>query len=209
VPEMHPLRQIAWLLLLLAPAVHAGSKQKQAYVLKPDQTVDLDAPKLFTAQQACENWALAAGLQSLLEKQNVKLDQSFWVMRLNYGELCVQQIPSMEQLADVVNKEFVLDDGRHVRLELQFDPGAPTNIDRLLAGLKREEPSLLLWHGHPYYLIGATYDERVGRDGTRIFEVKELRLAETFARTPGVTFQKGRDNLDEIQGILTVSVTQL
>jgi hypothetical protein len=39
--------------------------------------------------------------------------------------------------------------------------------------------------------------------------VKELRLAETFAKLPGVTFQKGRDNPDEIEGILTLSATQL
>lgn len=206
---MHRLRQIAWLLLLVAPVVLAGDKRKQNYVLQPDQSADLAPQTLLTAQQSCENWALAAGLQTLLEKQDVKLDQSFWVMRLNYGELCVQQLPSIERLTDVVNKEFVLDDGRHVRLELHFDPGPPTNMDRLLAGLKRDQPSLLLWHGHPYYLIGATYDERIGRDGSRMFEVKELRLAETFAKVPGVTFQKGRDNPDEIEGIITLSVAQL
>jgi len=206
---MRRLWQIGLLMLCLPSAVLAGDKQKQNYVLKPDQSADLSSPNLYTAQQSCENWALAAGLQTLLEKQDVKLDQSFWVMRMNYGELCVPQLPSIELLTEVVNKEFVLDDGRHVRLELHFDPGPPTNIDRLLAGLKRDQPSLLLWHGHPYYLIGATYDERIGRDGSRMFEVKELRLAETFAKLPGVTFQKGRDNPDEIEGILTLSATQL
>jgi hypothetical protein len=207
---MHRLWQIALIILLLAAAAQAGDKKKkQAYVLKPDQTADLASPKLFTAKQNCENWALAAGLQTLLEKQDVRLDQSFWVMRINYGELCVQQLPSIGQLADVVNKEFVLDDGRHVRLELHFDPGAPTNVDHVLGPLKRDQPALVLWRGHPYYLTGATYDERVRQDGSRLIEVKELRLAETFARVPGVTFEKGRDKLDEIDGILTISVTML
>jgi hypothetical protein len=208
---MHRLWQLALIILLLLPsAAQAGDKKKkQAYVLKPDQTADLASPKLFTAKQNCENWALAAGLQTLLEKQDVKLDQSFWVMRINYGELCVQQLPSIEQLADVVNKEFVLDDGRHVRLELHFDPGAPTSVDRVLGPLKRDQPALVLWRGHPYYLTGATYDEHVRQDGSRMIEVKELRLAETFARVPGVTFEKGRDKLDEIDGILTLTVTHL
>jgi hypothetical protein len=66
----------------------------------------------------------------------------------------------------------------------------------------------LLWRGHPYFLVGATYDERIGRDGTRFFEIKELRLADTFARQPAITFQRGRDNVDEIDGILSVSVTE-
>jgi hypothetical protein len=200
--------QVAIILGLAVLALHAGDdkKKKQSYYLKPDQSADLEAPKVVTARQNCENWALAAGLETLLSKQNVSLDQAFWVMRINYGELCVEHVPSMTQLAEVVNNEFVLDDGRHVRLELQFVPGAPTNIDRVLAGLKQQQPVLLLWRGHPYYLTGATYDEHVGRDGSRIFDVKELRLADTFAKQPDTTFQKGRDNPSEIDGTLAVSV---
>jgi hypothetical protein len=112
----------------------------------------------------------------------------------------------MSHVAEVVNQEFVLDDGRHVRLELQFVPGAPTDIDSVLAALQRQQPTLFLWRNHFYYLTGVTYDERVGRDGTRNFEVKEIRLADTFAGQPGATFQKGRDNLSDIGGIVSVSV---
>ena len=206
---MDRLRQSVIAFLFLAVALHAGDKKKQAYYLKPDQTADLTSPKIVTAKQNCENWALAAGLETMLQKQNVSLDQTFWVMRLNYGELCVPQLPSMDALAQVVNNEFVVDDGRHVRLELQFVPGAPRNVEAILIGLKQQQPALLLLHGHPYYLVGATYDELVGGDGTRMFEVKELRLADTFAGQPGITFQKGRDNPDEIDGILSISVIAL
>ncbi len=86
---MDHLRQSVIAFLFLAVALHAGDKKKQAYYLKPDQTADLTSPKIVTAKQNCENWALAAGLETMLQKQNVSLDQTFWVMRLNYGELCV------------------------------------------------------------------------------------------------------------------------
>lgn len=207
---MHRWWQVAVVLGLGVLALHAGDKKKkQAYYLKPDQSADLESPKIITARQNCENWALAAGLETLLHKQDVSLDQSFWVMRINYGEICVDHLPSMAQLAETVNKEFVLDDGRHVRLELHFVPGAPANIDALLAELKQQQPVLLLWRGHPYYLTGATYDEHVGRDGGRIFDLKELRLADTFDKQPGTTFQKGRDNPSEIDGTLAVSVVSV
>src|SRR5262249_50664752 len=208
---MRWLRQIS-VVLFVTLAVHAGddnNKKKPAFYLKPNQTVDLKSPVMVTARQPCENWALAAGLETMLRQQNVVLDQSFWVMRINYGEICVSHLPAPDALARIVNNEFVLDDGRHVRLEMHYVAGAPTNVDALLAGLQRGQPSLLVWRGHPYYLTGATYDERIGRDGTRMFEVKELRLAETYAKLPGVTFAKGRDSLDEIEGLVTVSVTQL
>lgn len=174
--------------------------------MKPDQTVDLGSDvKLVTAKQECENWALAAGVETMLAKQNVALDQNFWVMHMSGGELCLDKLPSMDTLAQAMNKEFVLDDGRHVRLEAHFVPGAPVNIDALIGGLK-QQVSLLLWQGHPYYLTGITYDEHIGADGTRYFTVKELRLANTFAKQPGISFQKGRDDPNDIGGILGVTV---
>ena len=195
-------------IMVLALSLHAADKkQQQSFYIKPDQTADIAAgTKMVIAKQNCENWAMAAGVETLLQRQNVALDQSFWVMRLNGGELCVDPAPTIEALSLVVNKEFVLDDGRHVLLEVHFVPGPPVDVDAVIAGLKLQQLTLLLWRGHPYYLTGITYDERIGRDGTRFFEVKELRLANTYAKMPGVTFEKGRDDPSEIQGILSVVV---
>jgi hypothetical protein len=195
--------------MLVSLALSADAqKAKQQFYLKPDQTADLLNPKLVTAKQDCANWGLAAGLETMLAQQQVALDQNFWVMRLNYGEVCAE-LPSVEHLTKVVNQDFVLDDGRHVRLELRFTPGAPANVDDVLAALRHDQSSLLLWRGHPYFVVGATYDERIGRDGTRFFDIKELRLADTFAKQPAVTFRKGRDEAGEIEGMLSVSVVPL
>jgi hypothetical protein len=196
------------LLLAIAFQQQVPKKQGQNYYLKPDQSADLARDtKLITARQSCENWALAAGLETMLQQQNVALDQGFWVMRLNGGELCISDLPRIEALTQAVNKEFVLDDGRHV--EIHFTPGPPVNVDPVIARLKLQQVTLLLLRGHPYYLTGLTYDERIGRDGTRFFEVKEIRLANTYPKLPGVTFEKGRDDPGEIQGILSVTATQL
>lgn len=189
---------------------HVEKKQGQNYYIKPDQSADLASDiNLITAKKSCENWALAAGLETMLQQQNVPLNQNFWVMRMNGGELCLSDLPTIEALARAVNKEFVLDDGRHVRLEIQFTPGPPVSIDPVIAGLKLQQVTLLLWRRHPYYLTGLTYDERIGRDGTRFFEVKEIRLANTYPKIPGVTFEKGRDDPGEIRGILSVKATAL
>lgn len=202
------IRWIGTLLLLATICVYAGDKKKQILYTKPNQSVDLEAPKLATARQECENWALAAGLEALLKQQDVALDQSYLVMRVYGGELCVPDSPpAIEAFAKIMNNEFVLDDGRHVRLELHFSTGAPTNIDALIYSLKQQQLSLVLLRGHPYYLTGATFDEQIGRDGSRMFIIRELRLANTFAKQPGVTFENGKDNVEDIQGTVSVSVT--
>lgn len=206
---MRICRLLATLILAGAVCLHAGDKVskklQQSYQLRPDQVAELPPGKLGTAKQSCENWAIAAGLETMLKKQGVSLNQSFWVMRLNYGELCAD-LPSIDALAKIVNDEFVLDDGRHVRLELQFTPGAPGQVDSIIAGLLQQQVSVMIWRGHPYYLAGVTYDEYIGKDGSRLFEVKELRLANTFAGKPGIAFVRGRDDPGEIQGIVTVTV---
>lgn len=196
-------------MLLLALCAQADDKKKQAFYTKPGQTVDLENEKLVTAKQNCENWGLAAGLESILKKQDVSLDQNFWVMRLSGGELCLSQLPSMETLAHAVNGEFVLDDGRHVRLELHYVSGAPSNVDDVVGGIQHKQLSLLLLRGHAYYLTGVTYDEYIGRNGSRLFEIKEMRLADTFPKLPGSAFQKGQDDPADIAGTLSVSVAWL
>jgi|SRR5947209_1836592 len=200
-------RSIAAILICIGlPLWPQTGKKRQVYYVKPNQTADLNAPKLVTAKQECENWALAAGLESLLRQQNVSFDQSYWIMRIYGGELCVPEMPSLEAFAKVINNEFVLDDGRHVRLELQYSSGAPSNTDALIYSLRQQQPSLMVLRGHIYYLTGATYDEQIGRDGSRMFIIRELRLANTFAKQPGITFEHGRDNIEDIQGMISVSV---
>jgi hypothetical protein len=201
--------QAGILVLLVVLCAQAGDKKKQAYYTKPGQTADLDLQKLVTAKQSCENWGLAAGLEGILKQQNVSLDQNFWVMRLSGGELCLDQLPSAEALAHAVNGQFVLEDGRHIRLELRYVSGAPSNVDDMVAGVQRKQLSLLLLRRHAYYLTGLTYDEYIGRDASRLFEIRELRLADTFAKLPGITFQKGRDDTADIDGILNIGVTWL
>ena len=186
-----------------------AQQQPPSYLyLKQDQTVDLASKtKLIKAKQSCENWGLAAGLETMLRHQNVALDQNFWVMKLEGGDLCLTRLPKVESLAQTVNGEFVLDDGRHVRLETHFIAGAPINVDSVIVALKLQQVSLVIWRGHPYFLSGITYDEHITSNGMRIFVLKEMRLADTFPKLPGVTFEKGRDNPDDIQGILGVTVT--
>ena len=99
---------LGFIFLTVPLSIHsAQKKQQQSYYLKPDQSVDLASDsKLITAKQNCENWALAAGLETMLQQQSVTLNQNFWVMRLNGGELCLTDSPAIEALAQVVTRNL-------------------------------------------------------------------------------------------------------
>ena len=200
------VRRTGILVLLLILCAQADDKKKHALYTKPAQAVDLESEKFVTAKQNCESWGLAAGLETILKRQDVHLDQNFWVTRIHGGELCVPELPSVEMLTRAINGEFVLEDGRHVRLELHYTSGAPSNIDNVVAGIQHKQLSLLLFRGHAYYLTGVTYDEFIASNGSRFFGITEMRLADTFPKMPASTFQKGRDDPGEIGGTLSVNV---
>jgi hypothetical protein len=197
--------QTGLFLLLISLWAYGGKKALPSS--HPGQTADLEASKLVTAKKNCENWAVAAGIESMLKQQNVDLDQNFWVMRINGGELCVPDPPSADALAAAVNREFVVDGNRHVLLEVQYSAGAPDNPDALIAGLKQQRITLMLLRGHVFYLTGVTYNEFINADGSRMFVLTELRLANSFANQPGQAFVRGRDNTDDIGGIISISAT--
>jgi hypothetical protein len=191
----------------LAVSLHAGDQKKQQQIyVKADQTADLQPAKMVAAKQKCENWALAAGLETLFQREGVSLDQNYWVTRLSGAEVCHQELPDLDTVANAVNQDFVQPDGQHVRLEVGVVSGPPTNADAMIAGIKRQQLSLLLWRGHPYYLTGVTYDEHAAANGFRMFLIKELRLSDTYAQQPAVVFQKGRDDASQMNGFMTVSV---
>lgn len=193
-------------MLLLVLCAQADDKKKHALYTKPAQAVDLENEKFVTAKQNCESWGLAAGLETILKRQDVHLDQNFWVTRIHGGELCVQDLPSVETLTRAINGDFVLEDGRHVRLQLHYTSGPPTNIDDVVAGIQHQQLSLLLFRGHAYYLTGVTYDEFIASNSSRFFGITEMRLTDTFPKMPASTFQKGRDDPAEIIGICKVEV---
>ena len=192
---------------LVTVSLVAIAQKKPPFYLKPDQTIDIESGKLVSASQNCESWALAAGLEAMLKQQDVSLDQRFWVTRINGGEICASEIPSAETLSKAVDGEFVLDDGRHVSLELHYLSGAPADADALIAGLKQQKLSLLLLRGHVYYLTGATYNEYFHQGGTHMFVITELHLSNTFARHPGLAFSRERDNMEEITALISVTAT--
>jgi hypothetical protein len=114
----------------------------------------------------------------------------------------------VEALAKVIDGAYVLDDGRHVRLESRYISGAPTIPDDLIAPLRLGHPVLLFWKSRALVVRAATYDEYIYPNGQRMFQIKEIKLVDPLltGKQREFSFVNGRDNPADIGGVFHVVV---
>jgi hypothetical protein len=204
---------ISWLLCcaIAACCPFAFAEKKKppriGYQLKPDQQAVIENPKIISAEQSCENWTWAAALDSLLKTKGSAMGQEYQILRLYGGTPCTA-VKSYSELADKVSHEYVLDDGRRFLLQAFYTSGPPVHIDPLVVAMREQHPLMVIWKSHSYVLIGVNYDEYIGPNNARILELKELKLADP-ATGGSVSFVRGRDDSEEINGMMDVRVKSL
>src|SRR3954471_10894599 len=112
-----------------ATIVCAQAKPKVSFSLTqiPDQWAQVRGVPEVIATQKCENWAWAASVEAILKKDNLPLEQKFWIDKLNGGSVCQPTVGPPEQLPRVVDGSYTLPDGRKFKLESHYYEGAPTS----------------------------------------------------------------------------------
>jgi hypothetical protein len=206
---MFPRPLIFCILLALVLPLAAGNKTKGAPLLRlPEQTAELKALWLPTPVQKCTNWAWAAAVEAMLRSQQVTIKQNSWVAKADLGEVCIEAAPTMEKLARVVEGAYVLDDGRHVRLQARYISGAPRIPDDLIMPVRQGRPVLLFWKARALVVRAVVYDEYIYPNNQRLFQIKEIRLVDPLltGKEREVSFVNGRDDPAEIGGIFHVVV---
>jgi hypothetical protein len=179
---------------------------------RPAQTAEIQNLVSVTAKQKCENWAWAAGLETILKEQNVQIPQSYWVMKADGGELCKDAMPKLESLGKLIDGPYQLDDGRKVRLEVVAVVGPPTDMDAMIDAPNHGRPLLFVWKGHSYLYRGLVYNELIAANGQRQFYVKQVELLDPFfdtAEKQSALFDRDKDDPGDINGIVDVTVTPI
>jgi len=176
---------------------------------RPGQLVDVPTLTVTVAAQRCRDWAWAAALDTVLGVQGVKRGQKYWISKLHGGELCDDDFNRFEDLPRLIEGEYAREDGSKVRVSAGYTIGAPTNVDNLIVSLQHGRPLILFWKAHAYVLAGMVYDEYVAPSGQRIFEVREMKLRDPYLSggKQFLTFVKGTDDANDINGLMQVTVT--
>ena len=179
--------------------------------LRPGQIAEVPAFDTVVAEQKCKNWSWAAALETVLRLQGVKLGQRELVTKLQGGEVCDDDFTRFEDLPKLVEGQYAREDGSKVRVSASYQPGAPTNVDDVIVAMRQGHPLVLFWKGRAYLLCGLVYDEYIGPNGQRIFDVRQMKLLDPYFGADDdeqfVTFVKGTDDTNDINGLMQVTVS--
>jgi hypothetical protein len=182
-------------------------------MLRPDQKVELaDLLSIAPAKQKCENWAWAAALESVLKAQKVSLEQSYWVMKADGGEVCKESATDLSTLPKLIDGSYILDDGRKVRLVATLFSGAPAEMDAMIVAPRSGRPLLFVWKSHAYLYRGMSYDEMIAPNGQREYAIRQLKLLDPFfegAEKQIATYDRDKDDPADINGMIDVVVTPI
>jgi hypothetical protein len=198
----------AAVVLVAAPSFAKKKQGAVSFVLKPNQTATLEGVVITKAAQDCENWLLAAALETALRAQGAPVDQHELVTKANGGELCSDLPDDVRDVVRAVADELPIGNGVSLKLKATLAPGAPQSVDTVLAGIVQKKPVILLWQGRAYVVGGAVYDEQDWPDGSRKYQINQLTLLDPAGGEP-VVFDRAVHAMEDIEGMVTVSVTRI
>jgi hypothetical protein len=199
-------RAVALVLILAASPLWGGKKLHPTLVKQPPKTAEIPDLKVPTLKQACPNWAWAAAVELMLEKQNVvDYKQTYWILKSAAGELCIEAPIDLDQLKHWVDGDYKLMDGSDVHFEGTVVAGPPQDVGYLIRLLQEGRPALVLWRGHPYVLQAVEYDEYIYPNNQRMYEARKLTFLDPLGKDPAV-FDKAKDDLSELGGVFEVKV---
>ena len=203
---------IAFMLIVLGAGsdLRAGRKRSQIrFDAKPGQVAEMPAPSV-AARRPCENWGWAASVENLLKAAGVALPQKFWVMRANGGEVCVASPENVLTLNQFIDGDFVLDDGRRIRVESHYVPNQRISLEDVILAMRQQQPRIMFWKNRAYIIYGIVYDELIAPAGVRRYEWKQFKLIDPMYTDPKqreVVLNSDHDDPADLAGIMEITAT--
>lgn len=185
----------------------AADKPKGAPLVKlPRKTIEIKDLEVAHPKQPCPNWSWAAALETMLLRQQIDLDQRYWVMKAYPGELCIETPIDLEFIQRLVKGDYVMLDGRKVHIEGVVTRGAPTDVGNLIIHVRDGQPLMMLWQGRPVLLQALDYDEYVYPNSQKMYEATKLTLVDPLSGKT-IVFEKGTDNMSDLGGVFELQIT--
>ena len=117
---------------------------------------------------------------------------------------------SLTEVASKIQGKQLLSDGSPVLVTAEYHAADAVNSGGVITSLTGQRASLLQWNSRLYVLYGAIYDQAVYSDGSITYVIRKLLLLDTrFSDSRReVTFNRDRDDLSKVQGVLFVQAAR-
>ena len=168
-----------------------------------------DVPTVH-ANQPCVNYSWAAALEAALASQHADIKQDFWIDKYYGGALCLDEIGSTDSLIKKAEGEYVLDDGRHVELKLEYFAGLPSNSSALILPIMQDEFLIMFVDGKAELLVGAKWDDYLSKRGERLIDLQELHLLDPLLEPEKqkIVIDTSGDDIGKVTGFMKVKVNE-
>lgn len=199
---------------ICAPAQDAKPDAPEKEPTKPKGVIHLqdvkDIPKVH-ADQACNNFSWAAALEGTLASQDARIKEDYWLDKYYGGDVCLDAMGTPDDLVRRAEGEYVLEDGRHVQLKLEYFAGLPANSSALLVPILSDEILIVFVDGHADLLIGAMWDDYLSQRGERMIDLKELHLLDPLLAEDKqkVILDATGDDINKITGYMRVKALEV
>ena len=189
-------------LILASPLAH-GQGPTLSYVTHLNQDVQVGvAPSLARSKDPSDvlltsldaifhDRAICCGKDSALENSVQLADPS-----------------SLKDIASKLQGRHLLSDGRPIRVTAELLPGSANDVGyRIVSALMEKHALLMLWNSQIFVLRGATFDETIYSDGTKVNAIRKLSLIDPrFSDSRReATFDRETDDWSKVQGMLLLT----
>jgi len=115
---------------------------------------------------------------------------------------------SLKEVAAKLQGRQLLSDGRPILVTAEYVAANALNSGQLVGALLANRAPLMEWNSHLYVVCGAIFDEAEYSDGTITYAIRKILLLDTrFSDSRReVAFDRGKDDLGKVQGVLFLTV---
>jgi hypothetical protein len=192
------------LVLILASSLAHGQHTTGSYVIRPNQEVQVGAVPSLMARSKYPSDVLLTSLDTIFHDRTICCGKDSALE--NSAQLADPS--SLKDIASKLQGRHLLSDGRPIRVAAELLPGSANDVGyRIVSALVEKHALLMLWNSQIFVLRGATFDETIYSDGTRMNAIRKLSLIDPrFSDSRReATFNRETDDWSKVQGMLLLT----
>jgi hypothetical protein len=115
---------------------------------------------------------------------------------------------SLKEVGAKLQGRQLLSDGRPILVTAEYVAANALNSGQLVGALLANRAPLMEWNSHLYVVCGVVFDEAQYSDGAITYAIRKVLLLDTrFSDSRReVAFDRGKDDLGKVQGVLFLTV---